>query len=271
MPIRHLVSTVRSAALALALTSSLGAIAPPAHAAETLHPWVVPAPRLAKEAYFSNLKDGASIETPFLLKFGLTGMGLAPIVKPVGKTGHHHLLVNRDLPMDFSKPLPFNDQYIHFGKGQMESLLNFAPGKYTLRLVLADDKHIPNFVYSKPITITVTKKDDSIDPKSLVTRSVAILLPTPGATLAAPFRMALHVSGLNVSNTALAEKGSGHFRLRIKADGGRDEVIDLANGFTEAWLNPPPGNYSARAEFIDNTAADQVLLKSEPVSFSVTR
>ena len=271
MPVRFMLITVQFAAFALALACGLVAIAPAAQAADAVHPWVVPAPRLVKEAYFSNLKDGASVESPFVAKFGLTGIGLSPIVKPVGKTGHHHLLVNRELPMDFTKPLPFNDQYIHFGKGQMESVLNFAPGKYTLRLVLADDKHIPNFVYSKPITITVTKKNDGIDPKSLVTKSVAILLPAPGATLTAPLRVAMHVSGLNVSNTALAEKGSGHFRVRIKADGGREEVIDLANGFTETWLNPPSGSYSARVEFIDNTAADQVLLKSEPVSFSVAR
>lgn len=271
MPLRHQITALRSVAIGFALSVTLGGLALPARAAETLHPWVMPAPRLAKEAYFSNLKDGASIETPFLLKFGLTGMGLAPIVKPVVKTGHHHLLVNRELPMDFNTPLPFNDQYIHFGKGQMESVLNLAPGKYTLRLVLADDKHIPNFTYSKPIAITVTKKNDGIDPKSLVSKSVAILLPAPGATLTAPLRIAMHVSGLNVSNTALTEPGSGHFRLRIKNDGGRDEIIDLANGFTEAWLNPPPGNYSARVEFIDNTVADQVLLKSEPVSFSVAR
>ena len=73
---------------------------PAVAAADGVHPWVVPPPRLNKSAYFSNLSDGASIETPFLLKFGLTGIGIAPIVKPVKGTGHHHLLVNRDLPMD---------------------------------------------------------------------------------------------------------------------------------------------------------------------------
>lgn len=271
MPIRHLITVVRSFALMAPLLVSIGAIAPSALAAEVLHPWVVPAPRLAKEAYFSNLKDGASIETPFLLKFGLTGMGLAPIVKPVGKTGHHHLLVNRELPMNFSQPLPFNDQYIHFGKGQMESALNFPPGQYTLRLVLADDKHIPNFVYSKPVTVTVTKKNEAIDPKSLIAKSVAILQPAPGAKLTTPLRIAFHVSGYNVSNTALAEKGSGHFRLHIKPESGRDEVIDLANGFTETWLLPPAGSYSARVEFIDNTATDQVLLTSPAVTFSVAK
>lgn len=240
-------------------------------AADGLHPWVVPAPRLLKETYFTNLQDGASIETPFLLKFGLTGMGIAPIVKPVAMTGHHHLLVNRELPLDFSKPLPFNDQYIHFGKGQMETVLNFAPGKYQLRLVFADDKHIPNFVYSKPLNITVTKKNDGVDPKSLMTKGVAIQMPRNGDKLSTPFRVAMHVSGMNVSNTALREAGSGHFRLRVKPDNGREEVIALDNGFTEVWLKPPAGAYSARVEFIDNAGADQVLASSEPVTFKVER
>lgn len=242
-----------------------------ATAAEGPHPWVVPAPRLVKETYFSNVQDGASIETPFLLKFGLTGMGIAPIVKPVAMTGHHHLLVNRELPLDFSKPLPFNEQYIHFGKGQMETVLTFPPGKYQLRLVFADDKHIPNFVYSRPLNITVTKKNDGVDPKSLVSKGVAIQLPRNGDKLNAPFRVVMHASGMNVSNTALREAGSGHFRLRVKPDNGREEVIALENGFTEVWLKPPAGAYSARVEFIDNVSATQVLASSEPVAFKVER
>src|ERR1700712_323438 len=148
-----------------------------AAAADGLHPWIVPAPRLLKETYFSNVHDGDSIETPFVLKFGLTGMGLAPIVQPVPMTGHHHLLVNRELPMDFTKPLPFNDQYIHFGKGQMETVLTFKPATYTLRLLLADDKHIPYFVYSKPMTITVTKNNPGIEPKSLIKPGIELLAP----------------------------------------------------------------------------------------------
>ena len=252
---------------ALALAALLGL--PAARAADTPHPWVVPSPQLKKEAYFSNLADGATIETPFVLKFGLSGVGLAPIVKPVAKTGHHHLLVNRELPLDFDKPLPFNDQYIHFGKGQMETVLSFAPGTYTLRLVLADDKHIPTFVYSRPIKITVAQRRPGVDPTSLVTKGVAILPPPAADALKPPFRLAMHASGLNVSNTALAEKGSGHFRIKFKSEAGREESIDLGNGHTEAWLQPPAGKYSARVEFIDNTAPDNVLATSEPIALRV--
>ena len=252
-----------------ALALCLSAMAPAVKSADVLHPWVVPAPRLAKEAYFSNLQSGASIETPFVLRFGLTGIGLAPIAKPVAKAGHHHLLVNRELPMDFSKPLPFNDQYIHFGKGQMETVLTFEPGKYQLRLVLADDKHIPNFVYSKPVDITVTKKNEGVDPKSLVKQGVTLLAPKPGESVSVPFRAQFHVSGFNVSHTDLSEKGSGHFRLKIKSESGREEVIDLTHGHTEAWLKPPAGSYTARLEFLSNAAAGQVLATAEPVSFKV--
>ena len=239
-----------------------------ATAAEGPHPWVVPAPRLVKETYFSNLQDGASIETPFLLKFGLTGMGIAPIVKPVAMTGHHHLLVNRELPLDFSKPLPFNEQYIHFGKGQMETVLTLVPGQYQLRLVFADDKHIPNFVYSKPLHIKVTKKND-VDPKSLVLKSVAILGPRSSERVDTPFRVAFHASGLNVSNVALKEAGTGHFRLRLKPDAGKEEVIAMDNGYTEVWLKPPTGGYTAKVEFVDNVSGTQVLATSEAVAFKV--
>ena len=257
--------------LASALAIGLGLTAPAAWCAEALHPWQVPAPRLAKEAYFSNLKDGDAIETPFVLRFGLTGIGLAPIGRPVAKAGHHHLLVNRELPLDFSKPLPFDERYIHFGKGQMETVLSFVPGKYQLRLVMADDKHIPNFVYSKPVNITVTRKNDGVDPKSLVKPGVMLLAPKQGQLVKPPFRLQFHATGFNVSHGDLTEKGSGHFRVKLKPEGGREETITLSNGHTEVWLDPPAGIYSARLELLDNAAPGQVMAVAEPVVFKVER
>ncbi len=69
----------------------------------TIHAWQVPPPQGAAQAYFTNLNNSDRIETPFLLRFGLAGgWGLAPISAPIGgKSGRHHLLVNRDLPLDF--------------------------------------------------------------------------------------------------------------------------------------------------------------------------
>ena len=102
-------------------------------------------------------------------------------------------------------------------------------------------------------------------------KSVAIQIPRSGDKLTTPFRVAMHASGMNVSNTALREAGSGHFRLRVKPDNGREELIALENGFTEVWLKPPMGAYSARVEFIDNVSGTQVLASSEPIAFKVER
>jgi len=250
------------------LSLSLFAFIGTAQAADH-HPWLSSPLRAAQPAtYFTNLKDGAEIETPFLLKFGLSRYGLSPIVKPVPGTGHHHLLVNRELPLDFKQPLPFNDQYIHFGKGQMETVLTFAPGTYTLRLLLADDKHIPYFVYSKPLTITVTKKNENVDPKSLIKPGVELLAPAAGDTVHPPFRVLFHASGLNVGNEEIKEAGVGHFRLIAERAGAAPEKIDFGSGATEAWLSPPPGDYSFRVEMVGN-AQGNLVSASKPVSVKV--
>ena len=159
-----------------------------------LYPWQAAQSGQGGDAYFVNLGNGDKIETPFLVKFGLSGgWGLAPISKASsGKSGHHHLLVNRDLPLDFKQALPFTEQYIHFGKGQMETVLNLAPGTYKLRLLLADDKHIPHFVYSKPLNITVSKKTTT-DPKTLVKPGVEMLVAN--GEQKRPFRVQFHASG----------------------------------------------------------------------------
>ncbi len=249
------------------LALSLG----PAAAAEPAHPWVtLPAPLPQPETYFTNLQDGARIETPFRLKFGLSRSGLAAITKDVRDTGHHHLLVNRDLPLDFTKPLPFNDQYRHFGKGQMEAVLDFPPGTYTLRLLLADHKHIPFFIYSKPMTITVTAKNDKVDPKTLTRPGVELLAPRDGELLTAPFRVQFHASGLNVSHTAITDAGVGHFRLVAQPRSGAAERIAFANGATEAWLKPPAGDYTLKLELVAN-AGGAVMASSAPVAIKVSR
>jgi hypothetical protein len=254
------------------LLFALAAAAALAHAAHasTDHAWITSPLRVAQpETYFTNLKDGASIETPFVLKFGVSRYGIAAIDKSVPRTGHHHLLVNRDLPLDFKQPLPFNDQYIHFGRGQMETVLTFKPGAYTLRLLLADDKHIPLFVYSKPLHITVTKKNDGIDPKSLSKPGLEILSPASGETVSGPFRMVLHASALNVSHHSITDARAGHFRIVAERAGAVPERIELANGATEAWLKPPAGDYRMKVEWMSNAQPGQVLATSEAIQLRV--
>lgn len=115
-----------------------------------------PAPADAK-VYFISPKDGARIRGPVTVRFGLEGMGVAPAGVPFPNSGHHHLLVDAELPPP-DQPIPADEHHIHFGKGQTETVLNLVPGRHTLQLVLGDHLHIPfNPVVASPkITITVS-------------------------------------------------------------------------------------------------------------------
>lgn len=109
------------------------------------------------EAYIISPKAGAHVKNPFIVQFGLRGMGVAPAGVKFENTGHHHLLIDADAPADLSQPLPVTDRIRHFGKGQTEVKLELPPGKHTLQLLLGDQNHTPHnpAVMSKKITITV--------------------------------------------------------------------------------------------------------------------
>jgi Domain of unknown function (DUF4399) len=111
------------------------------------------------EVYIISPKNGATVTSPVRVQFGLRGMGIAPAGVKFDNTGHHHLLIDTELPADPGKPLPANEHIVHFGKGQTETTLTLAPGKHTLQLVLGDMNHVPHEppVVSHKITITVTQ------------------------------------------------------------------------------------------------------------------
>ena len=108
------------------------------------------------KVYFINLEDGDRVESPFLIQFGLSGMGIAPAGTDRSNTGHHHLLINVD-DIDLSKPIPSSSNHIHFGGGQTESLVDLMPGDYSMQLVLGDMTHTPHNppIISQRVNITV--------------------------------------------------------------------------------------------------------------------
>jgi hypothetical protein len=75
--------------------------------------------------------------------FGLEGMGVAPAGVEKEKTGHHHLIIDADLP-SLGDPVPSDDNYRHFGGGQTETTIELAPGSHTLQLIMGDQNHVPH-------------------------------------------------------------------------------------------------------------------------------
>lgn len=108
--------------------------------------------------YFISPGDGETLTSPVVVRFGLDGMGVAPAGVEKQGTGHHHLVIDADLPAS-NLPIPKSDHYKHFGKGQTEVSLNLAPGTHTLQLVLGDHLHMPHDppVVSEEITFTVAE------------------------------------------------------------------------------------------------------------------
>lgn len=99
--------------------------------------------------------DGAVVSENVVVKFGLSGMGVAPAGTDKENTGHHHLLIDSSvLPKE---GVPMGSDVKHFGGGQTETTIHLEKGEHTLQLILGDKFHIPHspMVVSEKIKITV--------------------------------------------------------------------------------------------------------------------
>ena len=120
-----------------------------------------PSPKGAK-VFIISPKNGETVSSPVTVKFGIKGMTLAPAGTKTENTGHHHLLIDTALTAEeMTESIPVDDQHIHFGKGQTETMVTLPPGKHTLQLVLGDWMHVPfkPSVQSEVITVTVRAAD----------------------------------------------------------------------------------------------------------------
>jgi hypothetical protein len=109
------------------------------------------------QVYFIWPSDGAVINGgKFWVRMGLRNMGVAPKGTTIPNTGHHHLLIDTELP-PMEEPIPNDRNHLHFGAGETEARVELPPGKHTLQLLLGDQEHRPHDppVYSEPITVIV--------------------------------------------------------------------------------------------------------------------
>jgi len=120
-----------------------------------------PAPAGAA-VYFIDLKDGSTIAPTTVIHFGLRGMGVAPAGSDKVDSGHHHLLIDVELP-PLDRPIPNDFNHLHFGGGQTEAQVTLAPGAHTLQLLVGDKNHVPHSppILSERIRVTVTDSEQA--------------------------------------------------------------------------------------------------------------
>lgn len=95
--------------------------------------------------FFIEPQDGENITSPFTVKMGSANLVIEPAREDdayaIGH-GHHHIVVDAELP-NLELPIPKNSlKHLHFGKGQIETTLDLEPGERSLKLLFAKGDHV---------------------------------------------------------------------------------------------------------------------------------
>lgn len=123
---------MRKIVLSLAMLVSAAAFAA---AGET------PAPSEAK-LYFINLKDSDTVTSPVTVRFGLSGMGIAPAGTEAPNAGHHHLIIDDKIEGEaLNEAIPMDEKHLHFGKGQTEATVTLPKGQHAAARARRLDAH----------------------------------------------------------------------------------------------------------------------------------
>ncbi|CAN7443445.1 DUF4399 domain-containing protein [Pseudoduganella sp. LjRoot289] len=110
----------------------------------------------AQTVSFAEPADGATVASPFKVKFAVSGMEVKPAGDMSANTGHHHLIINGD-SIKAGESVPFDETHLHFGKGQTEAEVKLPPGNYKLTMQFANGAH-QSYGQAGSKTINVTVK-----------------------------------------------------------------------------------------------------------------
>jgi hypothetical protein len=105
---------------------------------ETCQAWyadeVSTPPTEGRRIYIKNIRDGETVDSPFLIKLGVIGLGVAPERTSIPETGHFALHLKRNRSLVTS---------VRLRDGQTETVLDLSPGEYDAELTfLAGDGQV---------------------------------------------------------------------------------------------------------------------------------
>jgi hypothetical protein len=106
--------------------------------------------------FFISPTNGETVSSPVTIEFGISGMDVVKAGDNQANSGHHHLLIDTDLP-DPNLPIPADANHVHFGDGSTSVEITLEAGEHHLQMLLGDYMHIPHDppLVSESILITV--------------------------------------------------------------------------------------------------------------------
>jgi len=239
--------------------------------------------------YFVDLKDGQTVPTKFTVHFGLKGMGVAPAGSEKENSGHHHLLIDTELP-PLDQPIPNDFTHQHFGAGQTEAEVTLTPGDHTLQLLLGDKNHFPNTtpLMSERIHVHVVEGTRGTEPAASAATGrhpsptgakVYFVYPTDHAYVSPTPVIRFGLVGMGVAPAGFEKVNTGHHHLLIDTDlppfdqpvPNDFNHVHFGAGQTEAKITLPPGPHKLQLLLADeNHVPHNPPIYSTPIHVVVT-
>lgn len=212
-----------------------------------------PAPATAKLS-FIGLANNDRVPGKLMVRFAISGMEIAPAGQARRNAGHHHLLIDTELPA-LDLPIPSDFNHIHFGGGQTEAEIALTPGRHTLQLLFADHSHVPHDppVVSERITIEVAA-DPAEKPRTAAASGgrVFFIDLKDGATIPTRAKIRFGIEGIVITPAGTMSTNGGHHHLLVDAVvPALDREIPsdfnhlhFGRGQTEVELSLSPGEHT---------------------------
>ncbi len=229
------------------------------------------------KVFFLGLEDGARIPPETVIRFGASGIDIAPAADLRPNSGHHHLLIDTALPpLDREIPSDFN--HVHYGSGQTEAEISLSPGEHSLQLLLGDHRHIP---FDPPVmskVVHVFVEDNAVhqqsDSKQVTTPSppgarVYFITPHDGDVIRPKSTIRFGLENMGVAPAGVNKPNTGHHHLIIDADTpplsqpipSDPNHLHFGGGQTEKTITLTPGKHTLQLVLAD----DQHLPHDPPV------
>ena len=231
------------------------------------------------EVYFADLKDGAVIAPKITIYFGLRNMGVAPAGSDRENSGHHHLLIDTDLP-PLDRPIPNDFNHLHFGGGQSEAEITLKHGEHTLQLLMGDKDHIPHTPPVMSSRIRVRVVDPSLRKLAPADARVYFIGLEDGSVISQKSTIRFGLANMGVAPAGIDKPNTGHHHLLVDTKlPPLDQPIPndfnhmhFGAGQTEATVTLPPGRHTIQLLLGDeNHVPHNPAVMSKPIRVYVTR